>query len=108
MKTLKDYIKGYGKVPITLIAEHTSKDGTKYYLCKQDGYNSYYFMKGDEVVKKEYIGGNDQFEKLSLKLINNKRDPEACKIIRKELENCTSYIMFKNFIKSECGEEFKL
>lgn len=108
MKTLRDYIKGYGRVPIILIAEHKAKDGTRYCLCKQDGYNSFYFMKGEEVIKKEYIHGHDEFEKLALKFINSKGDPKTQELIKIELGQVQTYNMFKKFIKDQCGEEFKL
>lgn len=106
MKTLKDYIKGYGSVPITLIASHIDKDGNKYYLVKQDGYSVYYYLKGDEVLKKEYIV-NDHFENLALKYINAK-NPETRKAIVKDIEEQMSYKIWVSFIKEQAGENVKL
>lgn len=103
MKTLRDYIKGYGRVPILLVAEHRSKDGTRYQLTKQEGYNSFYYMKGEEVVKKEYIP-NDRYPELAIAHLNDKRDPQ----IVKEICEQVSYIKFVKFVFDECGEEFKL
>lgn len=103
MKTLRDYIKGYGFVPILLIASHTAKDGTRYELVKQEGYGSFYFMKGEEVVKKEYLP-NDKYPQLSIDHINHPRDITVIE----EILDQPSYQKFVKFIYDECGEEFHL
>ena len=102
MKTLRDYIKGYGYVPILLIAEQKSK-GVRYSLVKEENYDSFYYMKGEEVIKKEYIP-NDLFPKLSIEHINHRHDES---IINK-IKECDSYKKFVKFIKEQTGEEFKL
>ena len=103
MKTLRDYIKGYGYVPIILIASHKAKDGTRYELVKQEGYGSLYFMKGDEVVKKEYMP-DDKFEKLAIDHINHPRDITVIE----EIMDQPSYQKFVKFVYDQCGEEFHL
>ena len=103
MKTLKDYIKGYNYVPLLQVAEHVAKDGTRYSLVKQDGYNSFYFLKGEEVIKREWLP-MDKYPELAIKHLNNKRDAE----IMKEICDQASYVKFVKFIFDETGEEFKL
>ena len=103
MKTLRDYVKGYGFVPILLLASHTAKDGTRYELVKEESYPVYYFMKGEEVVKKEYIQG-DKLQKLSIDHINHPRD---ITVIEEILEQ-PSYNSFVKFVYDKCGEEYHL
>ncbi len=103
MKTLKDYIKGYGYVPILLLAQHKDKDGNKYQLVKEENYQVYYFLKNEEVIKKEYING-DKFQKLSVDHMNYPRDVTVIEEICEQ----PSYQKFVKFVYDECGEDFQL
>lgn len=103
MKTLADYVKGYPYVQIIEVARHVAKNGDKYYLCKQPGYDNFYFMKGDEVLdSKNY--SEDKFPALSIKHLNNKKDQDVIN----EIKKCLSYKAFAKFIKQQTGEEFTL
>ena len=103
MKTLKDYIKGYEYVPTLQVATHVAKDGTRYSLVKQEGYNTFYFLKGEEVIKKEYIP-NDKYPQLAIDHLNHPRDITVIEEICEQ----PSYIKFVKFIYDETGEDFKL
>lgn len=103
MKTLKDYIKGYNYVPLLEVATHIAKDGTRYSLVKQEGYDSFYFLKGEEVIKREWLPG-DKYPALAIKRLNNKRDAD----IMREICDQNSYIKFVKFIYDQTGEEFKI
>ena len=102
MKTLRDYVKGYGYVPILLIAEHKSK-GVRYSLVKEETYDSFYYMKGEEVVMKKFLP-NDRFPKLAIDHLNHKKDEN----IINQIKECDSYKAFVKFIKDQTGEDFKL
>ena len=106
MKTLGDYIKGYPRVEVYLLMEFivfTDKGNIRYQLCKQPGYNSFYYMKGDEVIEKKYIAG-DHLEKLSIQLINHKNDES----IKKAIEEQVSFQHWKKFIKEQTGKDIIL
>lgn len=100
MKTLRDYIKGYGFVPIILICEY-KHGNTRYQLCMQDGYGSYYFMKDDEVIKQEYHSTNS-LRKLMIQHANHPKD-ESINIQIKEDELFKS---FQRFILEQTGENY--
>lgn len=102
MKTLRDYVKGYGYIPILLIAEHRS-NGVIYSLTKEEAYDSFYFMKGEEVVMKKFLP-NDKFPKLSIQHLNHKKDQD----IINQIKECDSYKAFVRFIKEQTGEEFSI
>ena len=101
MKTLADYVKGYPCVNILLLAEYKDKDNNKYYLCKQSGYNNYYYMKGEEVIDRKYIN-KDHLESLSIKYINNKNNIEIINNIKEQ----QSYKYFVKFIKEQTGDDY--
>lgn len=103
MKTLKDYIKGYNYVPLLQVAEHRAKDGTLYSLVKQEGYDSFYFLKGEEVIKREWLP-MDKYPDLAIKRLNNKRDGQ----ITAEICEQPSYNKFVKFVFDQTGEEFKI
>ena len=103
MKTLKDYIKGYPAVPTLLIAQYRSKDGTRYSLVKEENYNTFYFMKKDEVIKTQYIKG-DKYPQLSLDHINFPKDVSVIEEIKEQ----PSYNEFVKFIRQETGETFTI
>ena len=103
MKTLKDYIKGYNYVPLLQVAEHRAKDGTLYSLVKQEGYDFFYFLKGEEVIKREWLP-MDKYPQLAIKRLNNKRDSA----IMREICDQLSYTKFVKFIYDQTGEEFKI
>ena len=92
---LEDFIKGYPNVETYLLARY--KD---YYLVKQPGHNMFYFMKGEDVLAREYISG-DHLENLSIKYLN-KKDEETLKSIL----NQKSYISFSKFIKDQTKEDY--
>lgn len=100
MKTLEDYIKGYPQVAIYLLLDYRSKDGSKYYLCKQPGHNNFYFMKGQEVIDKKYING-DHLEKLSVDLINHKD-------VKEEVRKQESFKYFVKMVKENSGDDYIL
>ena len=102
MKTLLDYVRGYPYVPVLLIAQHLSK-GERYLLCKEETHDTFFFMKGEEVVLAKRFT-NDAFPKLSIAHINNKKDIG----IISEIENCASYRAFVKFVKEQTGEDFIL
>lgn len=99
MKTLGDYIKGYPFVPVLILAKHRDKNNNKYYLCKEEGHNNFYYMRGEEVIDRKYING-DHLEKLSIKYLNNKGNNE----ILSEIKEQQSYKYFIQFIKEQTGE----
>ena len=101
-KTLGDFIKGYPRVPVLDVADYKDSKGKRYYLCKEPTGNSYYFMKGEEVIVRKYIP-YDNFPKLAIARLNNKKDPE----IIKEIEQCQSYQDWVKFIYQQTGEWFK-
>lgn len=103
MKILKDYIKGYDYVPILEIATHVAKDGTRYSLVKQDGYNSFYFLKGEEVIKREWYPG-DKFAKLAIARLNDRRNND----IVNEITEQASYKAFCKFVLEQTGENFRI
>lgn len=103
MKTLRDYIKGYGYVPILLIAQHISEDGTRYQLVKEEKYPTLYYLKGEEVVKKEYLP-NDKYVDLAIDHLNHPHDVTVIEDICDQL----SYQHFVKFVYDQCGEEFHL
>lgn len=102
MKTLSDYIKGYPMIPVLLLARYRDKSNNKYYLCKVEGHNNFYYMKGDEVIEAKYIVG-DRLEKLSINYINSKSNKE----ILTELKEQPSYKYFVKFIKEQTGDEYE-
>lgn len=102
MKTLRDYIKGYGFVPILLLADF-SDNGDRYYLCKEYGHNSFYYMKGNEVLDIRYITG-DELEKLSIKYLNDKNNPE----LKERIEKQISYQAFVKFISDNCNKKYSM
>ena len=101
MKTLGDYVKGYPHVAILLLAKYRDKNNNKYYLCKQEGHNNFYYMKGEEVIDRRYING-DHLEKLSIAYLNNKNNME----ILSELKEQESYKYFVKFIKEQTGDDY--
>ena len=103
MKTLKDYIKGYDYVPLLQVATHVAKDGTRYSLVKQEGYNTFYYLKGDEVIKREWLP-MDKYPQLAIDHLNHPKDITIIEEICDQL----SYIKFVKFVYDQCGEEFKL
>ena len=103
MKILKDYIKGYDYVPLLEVATHIAKDGTRYSLVKQEGYNSFYFLKGEEVIKREYFPG-DKFPKLAIARLNDKKNNE----IANEIVEQPSYKAFCKFVLEQTGENFRI
>lgn len=103
MKTLADYIKGYPRVSIELLLRFRSKDNKKYYLCKEPGHNSYYYMCGEEVLEREYISG-DLLPKLYLEIENRRLTADTLEKIAEQ----KSYQKWINFIHKETGEYFKL
>lgn len=98
MKTLADYIKGYPNVEVYILAKYRDKFNNKYYLCKQPGYNNYYFMKGEEVIDKSHIK-EDRLERLSIDFLNNKD-------VLGEIEKQQSYKLFVRFIKEQTGDDY--
>ena len=102
MKTLVDYVRGYPFVPILLICEYKSK-GVRYMLTKEECHDSFYFMKGDEVIYAKRFS-QDKLPSLSIKHINNKRDEE----IKERMRECNSFKAFVKFIKEETGEDYNV
>lgn len=100
MKTLADYIRGYGSVPILLIAEYKYQ-GIRYSLLKEDGHDSFYFCKGNEVIYVKRFP-RDQFPRLAIDHINNRKDTS----IIDKIEGCASYKAYVSFIKEQTGEDF--
>lgn len=102
MKTLQDYIRGYGYVPILLVAEYRY-NGVRYSLVKQEDYDSFYFMKDKEVVKKKYIP-HDRFPKLAIDHLNDKKNQGIINAVHE----CDSYKSFVKFIKEETDQDYSL
>lgn len=104
MKTLADYIAGYGIHPmeILLLTSFRHKND-RYYLCKKPNLSLYFFMKGEEVLKVEDIPG-DAFPELSVQIINHPKDQK----IKELIYECKSYKLFKEFIKEQTNENFEI
>ena len=101
MKTLADYIKGYPGVAVLLLDRYVDKNNNKYYLCKVDGSNNFYYMKGEEVIDVRYIVA-DHYQKLSIDYENHKNDADILKSINEQ----PSYRYFVKFIKEQTGENY--
>lgn len=102
MKTLYDYIRGYPSVPVLQIAAFRHA-GNYYQLAKEESHDSFYFMKGQEVIYvKRYP--EDKFPHLAIAHINNRRDES----IIEEIKQCLSYKAFVKFIKEQTGEIFSI
>lgn len=102
MKTLEDYIRGYHYVPILLVLQYIDK-GTRYSLQKEENHDTFYFLKGDEVIHAKRFP-HDPLPRLAIDHINDKKNEE---IIWK-MQQCASYKAFSRFIKEETGNEFTL
>lgn len=100
MKTLEDYIKGYPKVPVLIVAEY-KHNNDRYFVCKEDTKNSYYYMKNKEVLDVKWYP-DDIYEELNIRYYNTKD-----KSIIKEIEKQSSYKYFVSFIKKNTGNIFK-
>ena len=105
MKKLEDYVKGYPGVAILLIASVDYKD-EHYYLVKEENYDSFYFMKGQEVLDRKYIP-NDKFYSLHLAQLNNKMNKDKLNEINSQIKDCVSYKAFCRFIKDQTKGEYK-
>lgn len=101
MKTLEDYIRGYGFVPILLVLEY-KHGGRRYSLTKQEGYSSYYFMEDKEVVFRRFAGNNN-LDRLVIDYRNHK-DPEVLERIKED----PMYKAFVKFVKERTGNDFHL
>ena len=100
MKTLYDYVRGYPFVAVLLICEYRSGD-TRYWLTKEEGHDSFYFMKGEEVVfSRRYA--QDKLPSLMIAHINNKKD-EA---IKEQIRACSSFKAFVKFVEEQSGEKY--
>ena len=99
---LEDYVKGYPNVPMLLVAEHISK-GVRYSLVKEENYNTFYFMKGNEVLDRKYIAG-DKFPKLAIARLNDRRNNK----IANEICEQPSYKAFCRFVLEQTGENFRI
>ena len=99
---LEDYVKGYPNVPMLLVAEHISK-GIRYSLVKEENYNTFYFMKGNEVLDRKYIAG-DKYPKLAIQRLNNKKDTNIVEQIKEQV----SYRYFAKFVMEQTGEAFRI
>lgn len=102
MKTLEDFIKGYPNVEVILVADF--RDGNdKYYLVKQPNHNMFYFLKNREVLKRDWLPG-DQFPSLSLQYINDKKNLN----LPNEIKEQKSYKAFVKFIKENTGKDYSI
>lgn len=93
MKTLNDYVRGNGFVPILLVQEYKG-NGKKLYLCKEETRTDYFFMDGKEVCFAVNYPSDRTYE-LSLDIINKRNVEQALVEIKKQ----PAYKRFQQFIK---------
>lgn len=103
MKTLADYIKGYPCVPVLLLLYYKDENKVKYYLCKEPGYDNYYYMKEEEVLDRKHIKF-DKTDRLSIDYLNHKDNME----ILSELKEQQAYKYFVTFIKEQTGSDYDI